>query len=146
MEASGGADTAPISAAPMRRYADTPEAPCADMPISGVCRYADIGIEALRGDIGISAAIAEDPEPLGDAGWRVEVLKRGKYWQWRKGHGRNRKARYGGRFALLPPERQAAYFENVRRRNAHPGDGPGDLPAGRAGGPPGGGGRLLVAL
>jgi hypothetical protein len=146
MEASGGADTAPISAAPMCRYADTPEAPCADMPISGVCRYADIGIEALRGDIGISAApIAEDPEPLGDAGWRVEVLKRGKYWQWRKGHGRNRKARYGGRFALLPPERQAAYFENVRRR-AHSSDGPGDLPAGRAGGQPGRGGRVLVAL
>jgi hypothetical protein len=110
-----------------------------------MCRYADIGIEALRGDIGISAAIAEDPEPLGDAGWRVEVLKRGKYWQWRKGHGRNRKARYGGRFALLPPERQAAYFENVRRR-AYAGGGPGDLPERRPGGQPGRGGRVLVAL
>jgi hypothetical protein len=103
------------------------------MPISEMCRYADIGIEALRGDIGISVAIAEDPDPLGDAGWRVEVLKRGKYWQWRKGHGRNRKARYGGRFALLPPERQAAYFENVRKRAAHSGNGAGDLPERRAG-------------
>jgi hypothetical protein len=115
------------------------------MPISGMCRYADIGIEALRGDIGISAPIAEDPEPLGDAGWRVEVLKRGKYWQWRRGYGKGRKARYGGRFALLPPERQAAYFENIRRR-AHSGDGPGDLPAGRAGAAAGGGGRLMGAL
>jgi hypothetical protein len=120
MEASGGADTAPM------------------------CRY-DIGIEALRGDIGISAAIAEDPEPLGDAGWRVEVLKRGKYWQWRKGHGRNRKARYGGRFALLPEARRTAYFENVRRRAAHAGGGPGDLPERRPGGQPGRDRRVLVA-
>ena len=139
MEASGGADTVPISAAPMCRYADTPEVPCADMPISGVCRYADIGIEALRGDIGTAdMPSAWDPGGLGDSGWRIEVLKRGKYWQWRRGYGKGRKARYGGRFALLPPERQAAYFENVRRRNAHAGDGAGDFPAGRAGGAAGG--------
>jgi hypothetical protein len=54
-------------------------------------------------------------------------------WTWNK-----RESRYGGRFALLPPERQAAYFENVRRRNAHAGDGAGDFPAGRAGGAAGG--------
>jgi hypothetical protein len=116
------------------------------MPISGVCRYADIGIEALRGDIGTAdMPSAWDPGGLGDSGWRIEVLKRGKYWQWRRGYGKGRKARYGGRFALLPPERQAAYFENVRRR-AYAGGGPGDLPAGCAGAAAGGGGRLMGAL
>jgi hypothetical protein len=78
--------------------------------------------------------LLEVPPPLADAGWRVEVLGRGKYWQWRRGHGRNRKARYGGRFETLPPERQAAYFENVQKRVARSRDGAGDLPEHCAGG------------
>jgi hypothetical protein len=121
MEASGGADTAPM------------------------CRY-DIGIEALRGDIGTAdMPSAWDPGGLGDSGWRIEVLKRGKYWQWRRGYGKGRKARYGGRFALLPEARRTAYFENVRRRAAHAGGGPGDLPERRPGGQPGRDRRVLVA-
>jgi hypothetical protein len=78
--------------------------------------------------------LLEASPPLADAGWRVEVLARGRYWQWRRGHGRNRKARYGGRFETLPPERQAAYFENVQKRAARSRDGAGDLPERRAGG------------
>ena len=30
--------------------------------------------------------------------WRIEVTRRGKYWQWRKGRGKNRQSRYGGKF------------------------------------------------
>jgi hypothetical protein len=71
---------------------------------------------------------------LGEAGWRIEVCGRGQYWMWRRGHGRNRKSRYGGRFELLPTERQAAYFENVRKR-AHSRNGAGDLSERRAGAP-----------
>jgi len=94
--------------------------------------------EAVRAD-GRAAGGAEGVLPeawrrngLGEAGWRIEVFGRGRYWMWRRGHGNKRESRYGGRFGLLPPERQAAYFENVRRRAAHPGDGPGDPPERRA--------------
>jgi len=45
-------------------------------------------------------------------GWRIEVTRNGKYWQWRRGSGRNRESRYGGKFSMLDPSRQAAYYEN----------------------------------
>ena len=47
--------------------------------------------------------------------WRVEVQKRGKYWQWRFGSGRMRISRYGGKFELLSQERQAEYAQNKAR-------------------------------
>jgi hypothetical protein len=54
--------------------------------------------------------------PIAELTWRVEVQKRGKYWQWRRGSRGNRKARYGGRFELLPIERQAQYEVNKAKR------------------------------
>ncbi len=50
--------------------------------------------------------------PLVSAQWRTEVQKRGRYWQWRKGHGKNRQARYGGKFEILSDERKEAYERN----------------------------------
>jgi hypothetical protein len=54
--------------------------------------------------------------------WRVEVQRRGKYWQWRTGRAEKRKARYGGKFELLSEERQAQYAQNKekRKRSASP--------------------------
>lgn len=49
--------------------------------------------------------------------WRVEVQKRGKYWQWRIGRAEKRKSRYGGKFELLSEERQAQYVQNKEKRN-----------------------------
>lgn len=48
--------------------------------------------------------------------WRIEVTRRGKFWQWRKGRGRDRQSRYGGKFELLSDERKAAYHDNKRRQ------------------------------
>jgi len=50
------------------------------------------------------------------SGWRVEVQKRGRYWQWRKGRAQNRQARYGGKFELLTEERKAQYAKNIQMR------------------------------
>ena len=50
--------------------------------------------------------------PAISAQWRREVQKRGKYWQWRKGRGENRQARYGGKFETLPEERKRQYERN----------------------------------
>ena len=50
--------------------------------------------------------------PAISAQWRREVQKRGKYWQWRKGRGANRQARYGGKFETLPEERKRQYEQN----------------------------------
>jgi hypothetical protein len=129
---------------PVCQYASIPASPRGVSPDRlPVCQHAGMPAsprEAVRAD-GRAAGGAEGVLPeawrrngLGEAGWRIEVFRRGRYWMWRRGHGKERESRYGGRFALLPPERQAAYFENVRRRNAHPGDGPGDPPERRAGG------------
>ncbi len=48
--------------------------------------------------------------------WRKEVQRRGKYWQWRKGSGAGRTARYGGKFDTLEPERKVQYVQNVEKR------------------------------
>jgi hypothetical protein len=48
-------------------------------------------------------------------GWRIEVKARGKYFQYRKGSGKERISRYGGKFSELArknPERAAAYYQN----------------------------------
>jgi hypothetical protein len=138
----------PPDGLPACQYASMPASPRGVSPDRlPVCQHAGMPAsprEAVRAD-GRAAGGAEVVLPeawrrngLGEAGWRIEVFRRGRYWMWRRGHGNKRESRYGGRFALLPPERQAAYFENVRRRNAHAGDGAGDFPAGRAGGAAGG--------
>ena len=49
-------------------------------------------------------------------GWRVEVQKRGRYWQWRQGRADNRKAHYGGKFELLTDERKVQYEKNKAKR------------------------------
>jgi hypothetical protein len=48
--------------------------------------------------------------------WRVEVQKRGKYWQWRRGSHQRRMARYGGKFETLDDERKQAYAVNKAKR------------------------------
>lgn len=53
--------------------------------------------------------------------WRVEVQKRGRYFQWRTGSRRKRKSRYGGKFELLSNERKARYEKNKAKRQASPG-------------------------
>jgi hypothetical protein len=53
--------------------------------------------------------------------WRIEVQKRGKYWQWRTGRNGTRVCRYGGTWATLGEERQAEYERNVEKRNARNG-------------------------
>ncbi len=59
--------------------------------------------------LGVSSA---QTLPAISAQWRREVQKRGKYWQWRKGRGANRHARYGGKFETLPEERKRQYERN----------------------------------
>lgn len=48
------------------------------------------------------------------ARWRVEVLRQGRYWQWRA-RGRGGASRYGGKFGTLSAERQAQYERNKKR-------------------------------
>lgn len=69
------------------------------------------------------APLADDDETgdvpsveIDTAGWRTEVLARGRYWQWRKGRNGNRVGKYGGRFADLPEDRQHEYQRNKRKR------------------------------
>jgi len=51
--------------------------------------------------------------------WRIEVLRRGKFWQWRE-RGRRGKSRYGGKFELLSEEKKAQYAATkARRAKAH---------------------------
>jgi hypothetical protein len=51
---------------------------------------------------------------LARSGWRIEVTGNGRYWQWRKGSGKNRESAYGGRFDNLSEERKAKYHENIK--------------------------------
>jgi len=44
--------------------------------------------------------------------WRIEVLKRGRFWMWRRGSHQNRQAKYGGKFSLLSDERKRQYEHN----------------------------------
>ncbi len=60
--------------------------------------------------------LAELPSAAGRPGWRIEIQKRGKYWQWRQGSKAQRKARYGGKFELLSNERKQAYEVNKAKR------------------------------
>jgi hypothetical protein len=52
---------------------------------------------------------------IAGTGWRIEVVRRGKYWQSRRGRGKNRESRYGGKFSTLSEERQAQYYVNRQR-------------------------------
>ncbi len=54
------------------------------------------------------------PLPTLAAQWRIEIQKRGRYWQWRIGSHGNRSAQYGGKFETLPEERKKEYDENKR--------------------------------
>src|SRR3990172_906742 len=56
------------------------------------------------------------PLPAVSAQWRIEVQKRGKFFQWRRGSGSNRQARYGGKFELLTDERKMQYATNSKRK------------------------------
>lgn len=74
--------------------------------------------------------IADTPStlPTVTVQWRVEVQKRGKYWQWRRGSRQKRVSRYGGKFELLSEERKAEYAVNKakwaqRRSNSNNGTG-----------------------
>lgn len=55
-----------------------------------------------------------------DTAWRIEVTGQGRYWQWRRGRGTNRKSRYGGKFEQLSQDRQAAYHQNRRTKARTP--------------------------
>ncbi len=57
--------------------------------------------------------------PAVSAHWRIEVQKRGRFWQWRKGSHQNRQAKYGGKFELLSDERKQAYEHNKARLQMH---------------------------
>ena len=83
--------------------APTPQAPAADVPV------------LARDDGGLIGDITDDDELLDDAGtdddaiiesrtgWRVERFGpkapdgKGRYWQWRTGRAKNRRAAYGGK-------------------------------------------------
>jgi len=46
--------------------------------------------------------------------WRIEITKKGRYWQWRKGSRDERISAYGGKFGNLNPIRQHEYQENIK--------------------------------
>jgi hypothetical protein len=54
--------------------------------------------------------------PVGGPGWRYEVTGAGRYWQWRRGSGRERQSIYGGAFETLPEERREAYHGNRKSK------------------------------
>jgi len=59
--------------------------------------------------------------PLMATGWRFEPLNRGRYWQLRKGSGKNRRSIYYGKAQKLRneyPERLNAYRAKAGRRDA----------------------------
>jgi hypothetical protein len=60
--------------------------------------------------------LAAQTLPAVPLAWRVEVQKRGRYWQWRMRRADKRKSRYGGKFELLSEERQAQYVQNKEKR------------------------------
>lgn len=65
----------------------------------------------------IKAQFGTYQKPMG-TGWRIEVIQRGKGYIWRKGRAHERESAPGGRFIELSPERQAAYYANIERREA----------------------------
>ena len=54
-------------------------------------------------------------EPSTDS-WRVEVNFRGRFYNFRRGSGKERRGRYGGKFGELPEERKAAYERNKKSK------------------------------
>ncbi len=50
---------------------------------------------------------------LADTRWRIEVYKKGRYWGWRRGSGKEGQYRYGGKFETLSSQRQAAYLKRT---------------------------------
>lgn len=64
-----------------------------------------------------SQAIAAHAAPLPKlaAQWRIEIQKRGRFWQWRKGSHAQRVAKYGGKFEILADERKEDYERNKER-------------------------------
>ena len=75
----------------------------------------DIG-EIPAAELPALPEVASTELPALAAGWRIEVTRRGRYWQWRRGSLQNRQSRYGGRFDTLSAERQARYEFNKARR------------------------------
>ena len=43
--------------------------------------------------------------------WRTEITHRGRYWQYRRGSGKNREYLPGGKAEKLPKERLNAYYQ-----------------------------------
>lgn len=92
-----------------------------DVPAQGVPALSPDWEAAIPDSILDDVADTEDVPALRDAGtreWRIEVTRRGKYWLWRRGRAKNRQSRYGGKFELLSPERQAAYEQNKAKRTS----------------------------
>jgi hypothetical protein len=61
-------------------------------------------------------SLSDLPSAAGRPGWRVEVTRRGKFWNWRKGSKAQRRGAYGGKFELLSDERKGQYAINKERR------------------------------
>ena len=59
--------------------------------------------------------LAELPT-AGRPGWRIEVTRRGKFWNWRMGSKTQRRGAYGGKFDLLSDERKGQYAINKAKR------------------------------
>ena len=54
-------------------------------------------------DVADVPVLAQAPKPSKQAGWRIERFGapgadgKGRYWQWRKGRGKERRSAYGGK-------------------------------------------------
>jgi len=54
-------------------------------------------------DISDVPVLAQTPKPSRSTGWRIERFGapgadgKGRYWQWRKGRGKERRSAYGGK-------------------------------------------------
>jgi len=85
-----------------------------DLPAPGDCDRGPAMDEApAPGDCDrgpATSVLLATPDWIG--GWRTEVTRRGRYWQWRRGSGTARQSAYGGKFAGLPLERKVAYEAN----------------------------------
>lgn len=56
----------------------------------------------------------KDFEKMVELGWRPEITRGGRYWQWRTGSGNKRRSAYGGKFETLPEDIKLRYFADVR--------------------------------
>jgi len=59
--------------------------------------------------------MSNDTIEINKTGWRVEIIQRGRFYQWRRGSRDKRQCAYGGKFRDLDPDRKAAY--KARRKH-----------------------------